>query len=285
MHVARHYSFYAKPMRALPGYFSEAGPSKLKNYGKMEVFAHRGASQALPENTMAAFQAAMDFQAAGIELDIQFSKDQKVVVIHDDTLERTGCGFMPSFKEDKALLKKKIFDLSYEDISKVDVGEGQKAPLLRKVMEVALKERMPLLIEIKDSKRDIKPLLDLLFEWQKGFDPEDFAYVVRVISMDFKALEMVHEAMPLVPIYWVLEKQDFSEDNAKKAIDAGFHLDLEVCSEAVELCRTIKEFDASRKVAVWVNKETKTDGHKWALKMSKAGVDIFTSDLPVDMFV
>ncbi len=57
------------------------------------IFAHRGASFHCPENTMAAFLKAKQLGADGIELDVQLSKDDVPVVIHDYTLHRTTNGY------------------------------------------------------------------------------------------------------------------------------------------------------------------------------------------------
>ena len=54
-----------------------------------KIIAHRGANANAPENTMVAFQLAMDQGADGIELDVMLSGDGQVVVIHDDTVDRT----------------------------------------------------------------------------------------------------------------------------------------------------------------------------------------------------
>jgi glycerophosphoryl diester phosphodiesterase len=56
------------------------------------VFAHRGASKYAPENTIAAFQLAVEQCADAIELDAKLSADGKVVVIHDQTVDRTTNG-------------------------------------------------------------------------------------------------------------------------------------------------------------------------------------------------
>ena len=55
----------------------------------MNVFAHRGYSGAYPENTMLAFEKALECGCYGIELDVQLTKDGEVVVIHDETVDRT----------------------------------------------------------------------------------------------------------------------------------------------------------------------------------------------------
>ncbi len=59
---------------------------------KPTIFAHRGASAYAPENTLAAFELAVRQQANGIELDAKLSGDGQVIVIHDQTLERTTNG-------------------------------------------------------------------------------------------------------------------------------------------------------------------------------------------------
>ena len=56
------------------------------------IVAHRGDSANAPENTLASFRLALANGADGIELDVMFSADQKLAVIHDDTLDRTTNG-------------------------------------------------------------------------------------------------------------------------------------------------------------------------------------------------
>ena len=62
-------------------------------------FAHRGFSGLYPENTMLAFSKAVEAGADGIELDVHFTKDKQVVIIHDETVDRTtdGTGFVEDF--------------------------------------------------------------------------------------------------------------------------------------------------------------------------------------------
>ena len=56
------------------------------------VWAHRGASGYAPENTLEAFQKAVEMGADGVELDVQLTKDGELVVIHDETVDRTSDG-------------------------------------------------------------------------------------------------------------------------------------------------------------------------------------------------
>ena len=74
----------------------------------MKIWAHRGCSQNYPENTMTAFKKAIELKGlSGIELDIQLTKDNQMVVIHDERVDRTtgGIGF--------------VRDYSYEEIKQI----------------------------------------------------------------------------------------------------------------------------------------------------------------------
>src|ERR1041384_3922045 len=59
------------------------------------VIAHRGASSYAPENTFAAFDLALRMGVSHIELDVHFTSDGHIVVIHDDTVDRTTNGHGP----------------------------------------------------------------------------------------------------------------------------------------------------------------------------------------------
>ncbi|WP_274362139.1 glycerophosphodiester phosphodiesterase [Paenibacillus thermotolerans] len=105
--------------------------------------AHRGAAGYAPENTMASFELALTMNADWIELDVHLSKDGELVVIHDETVDRTTDG--------TGLIK----DLTVAELQALDAGRwfsekyaGERIPLLRDVMELC-RGRMGALIEIK----------------------------------------------------------------------------------------------------------------------------------------
>ena len=74
------------------------------------VTAHRGDQSTAPENTLAAFQAAIDSGADFIELDVTETKDGVLVILHDDSLQRT------------ASLDKNIWEVTYAETQELDVG-------------------------------------------------------------------------------------------------------------------------------------------------------------------
>lgn len=103
------------------------------------LFAHRGfftPDQRIPENSMPAFLAAAE-NGYGIEMDIQLTKDNQVVVFHDHTLTRM-CGIDLPVRE-----------LTYEELQKFPLaGTQERIPLFKDVLK-AVHGRVPLLVEIK----------------------------------------------------------------------------------------------------------------------------------------
>lgn len=94
------------------------------------IIAHRGASAYAPENTMAAFQKAVELSADSIEFDVKCSKDGEMIIIHDQTLDRTTNGHG------------KVIETNLKDLRNLDAGSfyssdftGEKIPLLSEVLE------------------------------------------------------------------------------------------------------------------------------------------------------
>lgn len=92
--------------------------------------AHRGASAYAPENTMAAFEKAAELGADAIELDLHLSRDGELVVIHDDTLDRTTDGHG------------RVHERSLGELKELDAGRwfgkdfaGQRIPTLVEVLD------------------------------------------------------------------------------------------------------------------------------------------------------
>lgn len=108
------------------------------------IIAHRGASAYAPENTMTAFEKALQMGAGGIELDVQLSSDGQLVVIHDEKLDRTSDG------------RGWVKDRTLEELKALDFGSwssagfaGEKIPLLEEVMDLLKQQDILLNIEIK----------------------------------------------------------------------------------------------------------------------------------------
>jgi glycerophosphoryl diester phosphodiesterase len=95
------------------------------------IIGHRGASAVAPENTIAAFRAAIEAGADGIEFDVRMSSDGVPVVIHDETLKRT------------AGVRRRVKDLSVEQLNDFDV------PSLTQLFALFKSNKLLLYLEIK----------------------------------------------------------------------------------------------------------------------------------------
>lgn len=118
----------------------------------MKIWAHRGASAAAPENTIEAFELAAQMGADGIELDIQLSADGEVVVLHDETVDRTSSG------------SGRVCDLTLAQLKALDFSCGMAAyagariPTLREVYAAFAKSGMFFNVEIKCEQGDYRTL-------------------------------------------------------------------------------------------------------------------------------
>lgn len=116
---------------------------KIRHFTPPWVVAHRGYRQKYPENTLAAFQAAVETGVPMIELDVMLSRDRKLVVIHDPFLERTTDGHGA------------VNDYTMEELKQLDAGSwfdakfaDQRLPELSEVLDL-VNGRTYLNIEIK----------------------------------------------------------------------------------------------------------------------------------------
>lgn len=108
-----------------------------------EVWGHRGASGYAPENTLDAFALAVEQGADGIELDVQMTRDGQLVVIHDETIDRTsnGSGWVKDYT--LAELKKLEFNQTIPGYKPVSI------PTLEEVYEMFRGNRKKINVEIK----------------------------------------------------------------------------------------------------------------------------------------
>ena len=104
----------------------------------MLSIAHRGASGYELENTLKAFRKAIELKADVIECDAHLTKDDEVVIIHDETVNRTTNG------------RGKVKNLTLEEIKKLKTKNNERIPTLEEVIEV-VKGRCKLNIEVKDD--------------------------------------------------------------------------------------------------------------------------------------
>ena len=146
--------------------------------GQVDVIAHRGASAYAPENTLAAFEKAVEMRAHWFELDCTLSKDGRVIVIHDDDLARTAGS--PAA----------VADLTLAEIRRAEAGSwfseefrGERIPTLNESLDLA-RGRIGVYVEIKNADDDTQ-LLAHLMQLAEGRDtllPEMGDNVIALIE-------------------------------------------------------------------------------------------------------
>lgn len=115
----------------------------------MQIIGHRGASGYEPENTLAAFEKALELGVDMIELDVYTLKTGELVVIHDATVNRTTNG------------TGRVEEFTLKQLRQLHVENGEKIPLLSEVLDL-VNRKVPVNIELKgrDTAEPVAKLID-----------------------------------------------------------------------------------------------------------------------------
>lgn len=161
------------------------------------LIAHRGGSREVPENTMAAFRHAVSLGMRLVELDVQMTSDGELVVIHDDTVDRTTNGSGP------------VGTFTLEELKKLDAGSWfapqyarEQIPTLREVLDLCTSTGVGVVVEIKHP--EMYPQLEekvvaLIGEmWLRG------AENIWCISFDHEAIRRIRKLDPVLPLGYLL---------------------------------------------------------------------------------
>ena len=157
-------------------YFIRRGPLPTKP----QLIAHRGGPAYAPENTLAAFRNAIAIGVDWLEMDIQMTRDGALVVMHDETVDRTTDG------------TGRVADLTLAEIRALDAGNGEQVPTFEEVVTLAREADVGILVEIKSSH---------LFP---GIEDKIVRIVVEadyigktiILSFDPQALDTIHALNP-----------------------------------------------------------------------------------------
>jgi glycerophosphoryl diester phosphodiesterase len=140
-----------------------------------KIMGHRGSPADEPENTLASFRRALAVGVAAVELDVQLTRDGRLAVIHDDTLDRTTNGRGP------------VQDLTLAELKKLDAGRGEPVPSLEEVFDL-VQGKAHLVVELKQPVA-AGPLLDF-FRERRAFES------AIIISFWHPALKVLKQAEP-----------------------------------------------------------------------------------------
>ncbi len=171
------------------------------------IIAHRGESYDAPENTLASMNLAWKRDADGVEIDVQLTKDDKIVLIHDKTTLRTGGKY------------KRIASNNYDALLKIDVGKfkntkwkNERIPLLDEVIDTIPKNKI-LFVEIKSDERVLAPLQKLIE--QKSINPAQ----IKFIGFNIITMKLLKVKFPEIGSYWIVEGKNYkTNDHLKETI-------------------------------------------------------------------
>jgi len=233
---------------------------------KIKIYAHRGAKKYAPENTIPAFERALEMGADGFELDTMLSADGIPVVIHDRSLSRTtnGYGFVDQTTAD--------------ELVKLDAGawfskefQNVRIPVLENVLEL-FGEQAEINIELKNFESPFNSLPLIVSELVNKFGLGD-----KIIFSSFIPFNLIRirRIIPEAKVALLLEPDFlgkwFSSLPLKKVSPDFIHPHYSLCTQAY----ISKQHKIGRKVNSWTinDEETMKD-------MIRRGLDGIITDDP-----
>ena len=241
----------------------------------VEIIAHRGAGKGFvqrdtpPENTLPAFEYAWsaEVQADAAEADIHLTRDGELVVIHDETTERTSDGRL------------RVADHTLSELRRLDAGSwkssefaGVRIPTIEEVI-ASLPHGRRLFVELKAGVDTLPRLTRVLAEC--GKTPSQ----LPLISFHFDAIVLAKRRLPEHECYFLADLVDRPRDLRELVSEvAGAGLDgIDVATgDATELVK--RAGDRGLKLVVWTVNDLAA-----AHQMAEAGVRSITTDIPRQM--
>lgn len=168
------------------------------------IYAHRGASAYAPENTKVAFEKAIELNANGIELDLQKTKDGKIVIFHDDYIDKKSNG------------TGKIEEHTYQELLELDFGiwfdnkyKNEKIVLFEDFARDYLDKDLTFAIELKVLGIE-KETLEIINKYKVHNN-------IYITSFLYEALENVRKIDPNIKLSWLIEDR-ISKENIEKLL-------------------------------------------------------------------
>ena len=193
-----------------------------------KIFAHRGSKGTHPENTLASFKEAVRVGSDGIELDVHLTKDGHLVVIHDETVDRTTNG------------TGEIRNLTLAEIKAMDAGSwfhnkyaGEKIPTLEEVLLLLteLGFNGQLNIELKTDVIQYEGLVEKCLALQST---KDWPFAIVYSSFKPYTLVELKEANPSQEIGLLFESKEWADKGDAMLEKESYHPDLKLLDWAIE---------------------------------------------------
>ncbi len=215
--------------------------------GRPQIVAHRGASELLPEHTVAAYAAALDQGADALECDVRLTADRELVCIHDRTVDRTSSGT-------GVVSRMSLAELNRLDFSSWKRGAvpGAGVLTLRRLLELVADHDRPveLAVETKHPLRQGAALEGRLAELLRELGMQTKGSPVRVMSFSVAALVRARRLLPDLDAVFLFDKPSRLR-MAERLLDRGWLAGpgLQLITARPELVERLAEH--GRRVHVW----------------------------------
>lgn len=187
--------------------------SKAARRPSLLRIAHRGASGHAPENTLAAFALALKLGTDALELDLRPTRDGAIVVLHDETVDRTTNG------------RGRLADLTRREVRRLDAGawfgakfRSERIPLLSEVLALARPHGIGLLLELKTHGSPGTAWLARV-----GKEVQQAGLLDRVTFLGFEpsALAVVKRVSPAARTGWLVSRVPRRVEGKLRAVQAN----------------------------------------------------------------
>ncbi|MGF9964383.1 glycerophosphodiester phosphodiesterase [Bacillus rhizoplanae] len=230
----------------------------------MKIYAHRGVASLYPENTMVAFEEAVRMGYDGIELDVQLTKDNVPVVIHDETLERTtnGTGWVKDYTYEELC----TFHAAYK--YEKELGHCP-IPTLEEVCQLIQGKSIMLNIELKNEIIIYPQLEEKVYDVIRSFHMQD---QVVVSSFNHESLKYFRSIAKDIETAVLTEKPIENVIEYIKGLGAsGYHPDFSILTK--ELVTELKANDIAIRPYTVNDPKVAQQLHDW-------GVSAIVTDYP-----
>jgi glycerophosphoryl diester phosphodiesterase len=228
-----------------------------------KFIAHRGASFLSPENTVASAKLAWELGADAVEIDIRLTKDNRIMVIHDNDTKRTCSGKKNLEIADSPSVLLRDLDAG---IWKGQEFKGEKIPYLSEIMET-VPEGKTLVVEIKCGA-------EVLISLERIFEKNEKSKQIVFIAFDWKTILETQKLFPENKCYWLSASKSGLDKKIKQAAEkglAGVNLKYSVIDE--EVVKLAKENNLE--VLTWT-----VDDPVEAKRLTDIGVTGITTNRP-----
>lgn len=244
---------------------------KAPEHGMPLVFAHRGASNTAPENTLAAIRLAATLGADGVEIDVRLTKDGVPVLMHDSSVDRTTNG------------TGNVRDLTLKQIRTLDAGQkksphfkGEQVPTLKDALKLCAQLDLRVVIDIKPDKGKEQAQTERIIRvadnnWPAGKNPP------TINTEIIKVLETAQRVKPDWPRAIIFFRPYLSW---KKQLKVSTTLSAGTIFLGSRWLAAIARFGRSRckNLSAWTVNNSKT-----AIRLANLGFDVLYTDKPAEI--